>query len=621
MPATNPVLTAALTYIARGWAVFPVAPGKKIPDTKNGVLDASKDAGQIHRWFATRPDRNVAIATGKSGLVAIDLDGAEGEATWATQLEAHGPIPVTPEALTPSGGRHLLFNDDGRPVKPAQNVFGSRANPTHVDARSGESYIVVAPSVFEGNRYRWAKGKTGGDIKAPSLPQWLRDTLEADAKNEFAEAAGKDWEDPNEPDLIESAQDDYGARRAAKLAAMGLSKDEARVALGAMIEQRFAGGWEGLDPRRPWTTKDVERWIEGAYAKFFDPDGGMTDTERALSLVGATEAAVASPQTTQGAMTPEAPKAPPEGFSAAELQGEKFEPIKWVVTDLIPEGASILGGKPKVGKSWLVLGLASAVASSEDYAFGEMAVSRGDVLYLALEDGKRRLQRRLRKVLGDKKRWPSGLFFFTEWPRVDQGGIQAIEKWLDAHPATQLIVIDTLKHIEAAELTKGNGGYRADYQSITPLQHLAQQRGIAILIVTHLRKLGSDDPIDMLQGTLGLSGGIDNFYVFTRPKNSAKGTLYYRGRDVDEGELALIWREGDTMLWKIDNEPPEPTPRDTTLDAIKPDEEVSVRELADRLGAPYDTVRKRLERLESLGQIEKAGRGKYRLTTGALLAI
>ena len=532
------------------------------------------------------------------------------------------PLPLTVTAFTPRGGVHLLFKYDGDDIAPAQGIFpqGIKA-----DLRAGNSYIVAPPSLhpdYEGAAavYKWDKDAHPARTELAELPDALADYLRARPW-----AATERSTDPDgEPEVVTDGQDEYGARRAAQLASKGFSKDEARAALDAMIETRFAGGWQGLDPRRPWKPADVERWLKGAYEKFYDPDGSMTETEIALSLVGATTAAVATPESTQGAMTPasaQKPSRPPEGFSAADLQGQAFEPIKWVITDVLPEGASILGGKPKVGKSWLTLGIASAVASEEDYAFGELRVERGDVLYLALEDGKRRLQRRLRKMLGDKKRWPRGLFFFTEWPRVDQGGIEAIEKWLDDHRTAQLIVIDTLKHIEAAELTKGNGGYRADYASITPLQHLAQKRGVAILIVTHLRKLGSDDPIDMLQGTLGLSGGIDNFYVFTRTKGSAKGTLYYRGRDVDEGELALVWREGDSMLWRIDNEAPEPTARDTTLDAFRPDEEITIRDLADRLGAPYDTVKKRVQRLEALGQVERVERGKYRLAAAALLAI
>lgn len=599
-------LRAALTYAARGWAVFPLIPHDKRPLTANGVLDATTDEAQIRAWWTDKPSANIGIATGKSGLVVIDVDdGGHFDNPYETVI-----------AHTPTGGRHVLYAYDGADIAPGTNIFGPGSK---VDVRAANSYIVAPPSLhpdYEGTAavYKWDKDRHPARTELAPLPAALAEQLRAKPSTERSAPDG-------EPEVVTDGQDEYGARRAAQLAAKGFSKDEARAALEAMIETRFAGGWQGLDPRRPWKPADVERWLKGAYEKFYDPDGGQTDNEIALSLVGATTAALATPQPTQGAITRAKPQSPPEGFSAADLQGQSFEPIKWVITDLLPEGASILGGKPKVGKSWLTLGIASAVASDDEYAFGELVVSRGDVLYLALEDGKRRLQRRLRKMLGTEKRWPKGLFFFTEWPRVDQGGIEAVESWLDAHPSAQLIVIDTLKHIEPAELTKGNGGYRADYASITPLQHLAQKRGIAILIVTHLRKLGSDDPIDMLQGTLGLSGGIDNFYVFTRTKGSAKGTLYYRGRDVDEGELALVWREGDAMLWRVDNEAPEPTARDMTLEAIRPDEEVSARDLADRLNAPYDTVHKRLLRLESLGQVERVGRGKYRLAAGALLAI
>ncbi len=38
-------------------------------------------------------------------------------------------------------------------------------------------------------------------------------------------------------------------------------------------------------------------------------------------------------------------------FSAAELQGRVFPPIKWIVPDILPEGLTLLAGKPKLGKS------------------------------------------------------------------------------------------------------------------------------------------------------------------------------------------------------------------------------------------------------------------------------
>jgi|SRR5215213_7285135 len=94
---------------------------------------------------------------------------------------------------------------------------------------------------------------------------------------------------------------------------------------------------------------------------------------------------------------------------AAELP-----PIRWTVPGLLPEGVALFAGKPKLGKSWLALGLAIAVASG-GVALGAMPVERGEVLYFALEDNHRRLQHRLKKVLaGDTA--PDHLRIATEWP-------------------------------------------------------------------------------------------------------------------------------------------------------------------------------------------------------------
>jgi len=75
-------------------------------------------------------------------------------------------------------------------------------------------------------------------------------------------------------------------------------------------------------------------------------------------------------------------------ITAAELQTKQFPPLRFVVPDLIPEGLTLLAGKPKVGKSWMVLDIAIAVASGR-YTLGNLKPEQGDVLYLALEDGGR----------------------------------------------------------------------------------------------------------------------------------------------------------------------------------------------------------------------------------------
>jgi hypothetical protein len=84
-------------------------------------------------------------------------------------------------------------------------------------------------------------------------------------------------------------------------------------------------------------------------------------------------------------------------FTAAEIMSWDYPPIRFVVPGYIAEGLTILAGTPKIGKSWLVLDLAVAI-STGGKAFGSIKVEEGDVLYLALEDNKRRLKKRLLKL-------------------------------------------------------------------------------------------------------------------------------------------------------------------------------------------------------------------------------
>ena len=113
----------------------------------------------------------------------------------------------------------------------------------------------------------------------------------------------------------------------------------------------------------------------------------------------------------------------PKTLTAAELLGLELPPIRWSVHGMVPEGVTLLAGKPKLGKSWMALGIAIAI-STGGVALGTRPVEEGDVLYMALEDNHRRLGKRLAKLLtGDA---PERLHIATEWPRMDEGGAEAL---------------------------------------------------------------------------------------------------------------------------------------------------------------------------------------------------
>jgi hypothetical protein len=234
-------------------------------------------------------------------------------------------------------------------------------------------------------------------------------------------------------------------------------------------------------------------------------------------------------------------------FSAAALQTMTFPPLKFILPDLVPEGATLLVSRPKFGKSWLVLDVAIATAAGR-FTLGTLKPSAGDVLYLALEDGRRRLQRRITKVLPTFSiTWPQNLEIATEWPRADQGGLADIEQWLRAHPNARLVIVDTLAQFRKLSTGKGQL-YPEDYAAISGLQKLASKHNVGIIIVHHDRKSEADDVFDTVSGTLGLTGAADTILIMKRQSGAV--TLYVRGRDIEESEMAMQF-DKSSCRWSI----------------------------------------------------------------------
>ena len=199
----------------------------------------------------------------------------------------------------------------------------------------------------------------------------------------------------------------------------------------------------------------------------------------------------------------------PKTLTAAELLDLELPPIRWSVTGLLPEGVTLLAGKPKLGKSWMALGIAIAI-STGGVALGTRPVEMGEVLYMALEDNHRRLRKRLEKLLTGET--PERLHIATEWPRMDEGGAEALERWLEAHPDARLVVVDILKRVRP-RTSPNRSVYEADYEALEAMQRLAAEYEVSILVVHHLRKLGAADPLDEISGSTGLSGGADGVLV------------------------------------------------------------------------------------------------------------
>lgn len=147
------------------------------------------------------------------------------------------------------------------------------------------------------------------------------------------------------------------------------------------------------------------------------------------------------------------------------------------------------------------------------------------------------------------------------------GGIleDQLRDFLDGHPATRLIVIDMLQRIRA-ERDNANP-YACDYQDVTTIKQLAEQYHVAILLIHHLRKMKDEDPVNMVSGSTGLSGGADSVFVLRSDKRgSDQATLFCTGRDIPSRELRLEFQR-DSFTWSLhsDSEDTEPEPTDPLL--------------------------------------------------------
>ena len=233
-------------------------------------------------------------------------------------------------------------------------------------------------------------------------------------------------------------------------------------------------------------------------------------------------------------------------ISAWALQQQQFPPMKHVIPGLLTEGVTLLAGKPKKGKTWMALDIAISVASPR-ICLGDFVPVQGDVLYIALEDNSRRLQRRLKHILvHDDAVWPDRLTFAFTWRRLNEGGLDDLVEWLGEHPGARLIVVDTFAAVRAVSK---DYGYNEDYSALAGLQRFAGERGIAVLVVHHLRKAGADDFGDEISGTLGLTAAVDGYLVLRGDDSGAE--LCLRSRDIEEQKFGASFNK-ETCRWTLD---------------------------------------------------------------------
>ena len=249
---TRPYADAAVAYAERGWRVFRIAPGSKVPLDKWAHGDnyerATADPDEVRRRMATNErygECNIGIATGQ-GLAVLDVDVHHGGAVpdWA---------PPTLTARTPNGGVHLYYSVE-REVRNSAGQLGQG-----LDVRGDGGIVVAPPSVIYENGLDAYHGK--------ATYAWVNDLplyrLEAriltpqQPSNPGARGVRREVFGPGE-------QHHAMVSLAGKMRSFGCEYPEIKAALWALNQTRFQ---PVLDDE--WVTKVARSIVEYA------PDSGL----------------------------------------------------------------------------------------------------------------------------------------------------------------------------------------------------------------------------------------------------------------------------------------------------------------------------------------------------------
>lgn len=162
----NPTLSAALAYHKRGWSVITLPYKTKKPMIKwEPYQRRCPSDNELQGWLADGHVANLALVCGQvSGVIVLDIDGAEGEASIKGR-----ELPPTPTVRT-GKGIHYYYKHPGGSVRNfAKRLPG-------LDLRGDGGFVVIPPSVHpSGAAYEWQISPD--DVPLADPPAWLLDLI------------------------------------------------------------------------------------------------------------------------------------------------------------------------------------------------------------------------------------------------------------------------------------------------------------------------------------------------------------------------------------------------------------------------------------------------------------
>lgn len=299
-------------------------------------------------------------------------------------------------------------------------------------------------------------------------------------------------------------------------------------------------------------------------------------------------------------------------ISDTELLNRFYPPIDFLVPGLLPNvGLTIIGGKPKTGKSLTMTDLVLNIAAGGRF-LGVFDVKATSVLYLCLEDTEARMQSRIKMAQGDSPATGHIQFAF-KWDEPDP--ITGLKSYLVQHPETGLVVIDTLSRFLPDMVGKK---YEKAYPVMSELKKIADTRRLSIVCVHHLQKGKKTDPFDVFYGSNALTGAADSIWILDRDRRCPTAKLIVTGRDIPDNEiylkldpLSLTWLVNDEAVFEYMGV----EIKAVYMVLIQHQDVMKLSEISKATGFKCPVLSKYLTKLIEKGLVKKVGIGLYQVNT------
>lgn len=232
------------------------------------------------------------------------------------------------------------------------------------------------------------------------------------------------------------------------------------------------------------------------------------------------------------------------------------ELLRWLWPGRVPLGMlTILSGNPGGGKTFAVVDLTARITTGRGFPDCETRIEPADVLFLNLEDHVRVTQKpRLKAAGADMNRVLriERLEIETQEGGTSEVGFNAgnaasaIRSAATQIPNLKLVVIDPLATLMVGKKSNESGDVR---EALGPLVKVAEELGLAIVLVHHNRKGSGSHSSERLSGSLQIGATVRMVWEFFRDDDDEERRLFLPGKNSNAKNLGgLAFRVVDSDI-------------------------------------------------------------------------